>query len=217
MSRPRRGSLAFYLMLACDEAQINKFLALTERPNVTFTPEFHLEQLPVAKEELRDAVKGVFGSEERALVMQPFVMFRLSCTIPVDSRAQLLNSLEGSKCILFLQSIIVINNPNQLRQILRAASMGLANLARVIAIAGELGNAALATYDTVNNPDAAVVNMPGMLFGAGAFTKVSRDAKGLKGVASYRRGMPTGEIASLGKFFENGDGNAQAILGKMCW
>ncbi|KAL4739555.1 glycoside hydrolase superfamily [Aspergillus similis] len=97
-----------------------------------------------------------------------------------------------------------------------AASMGLANLARVIAIAGELGNAALATYDTINNPDAAVVNMLGMLFGAGAFTKVSRDAKGLRDVASYRRGMSTGEIASLGKFFENGDGKVQAILGKVC-
>ncbi|KAL4748496.1 hypothetical protein BDW72DRAFT_195708 [Aspergillus terricola var. indicus] len=85
-----------------------------------------------------------------------------------------------------------------------AASIGLANLARVIAIAGELGIAALATYDTVNNPDAAVVSMLGMLFGAGAFTKVSRDAKGLKDVARYRRGVSTGEIALLGKFLRMG-------------
>ncbi|KAL3477790.1 glycoside hydrolase superfamily [Aspergillus californicus] len=97
-----------------------------------------------------------------------------------------------------------------------AASLGLANLARIIAIAGELGNAALATYDTVNNPESAVVNMLGLLFGAGAFTKVSRNAKGLGDVAKWRKGMSTSEIASLGKFFEDGDASVQAILGKVC-
>ncbi|KAL3437769.1 hypothetical protein BDV09DRAFT_183290 [Aspergillus tetrazonus] len=53
------------LVAADDEAGINRFLALGGRPNVTITPEFCREQLPVAKE-LRDAVKTVFGSEERS-------------------------------------------------------------------------------------------------------------------------------------------------------
>ncbi|KAL4819206.1 hypothetical protein BDW67DRAFT_194156 [Aspergillus spinulosporus] len=67
------------LVAADDEAEIDRFLALGGRPNVTITPEFCREQLPVAKKELRDAVKAVFGSEERSPIMQPFVMFRL-CT-----------------------------------------------------------------------------------------------------------------------------------------
>lgn len=97
-----------------------------------------------------------------------------------------------------------------------AAGLGLSNLARIIAIAGELGNAALATYDTVKNPESAVVNMLGMLFGVGSIAKVSRDAKGLNQVASWRKGMKAGEITSLGKIFENGDSMVQSILGKVC-
>ncbi|KAL2872400.1 2EXR domain-containing protein [Aspergillus lucknowensis] len=67
------------LVAADDEAGIDRFLALGGRQNVTLTPEFRREQLAVGKKELCDAVKAVFGSEERAPVMQPFVMFRL-CT-----------------------------------------------------------------------------------------------------------------------------------------
>jgi chitinase len=97
-----------------------------------------------------------------------------------------------------------------------AAGLGLANLARVIAIAGELANAALATYDTVKDPASAVVNMLGMLFGVGSIAKASRNAKGLSEVANWRKGMKAGEITSLGKIFENGDSMVQSILGKVC-
>ncbi|KAJ5662800.1 hypothetical protein N7507_003531 [Penicillium longicatenatum] len=97
-----------------------------------------------------------------------------------------------------------------------AAGLGFANLARIIAIAGELGNAALATYDTVEDPSSAVVNMLGMLFGAGSIAKVGRDAKGLSSVAKWRRGMKTGELASLGDIFKNGDSKVQSLMGKVC-
>lgn len=97
-----------------------------------------------------------------------------------------------------------------------AAGLGFANVARVIAIAGELGNAALATYDTVNDPASAVVNMLGMLFGAGDIAKVARDAKGLTKVADWRRSMKANEVSSMGKIFQDGDSKVQAILGKMC-
>ncbi|KAL3462744.1 glycoside hydrolase superfamily [Aspergillus heterothallicus] len=97
-----------------------------------------------------------------------------------------------------------------------AAGLGLANLARIIAVAGELANAALATYDTVQDPASAVVNMLGLLFGVGSIAKASRNAKGLSEVANWRKGMKAGEITSLGKIFENGDTMVQSILGKVC-
>ncbi|KAI9371712.1 hypothetical protein BJX61DRAFT_12353 [Aspergillus egyptiacus] len=97
-----------------------------------------------------------------------------------------------------------------------AAGLGLANLGRLIAIAGELGNAALATYDTVSDPSSAIINMVGMLFGAGSITKASRDAKGLAKVAGWRKGMNAAEVASLGRMFKDGDELVQGILGKVC-
>jgi chitinase len=97
-----------------------------------------------------------------------------------------------------------------------AAGLGFANLARTIAIAGELGDAALATYDTVKDPASAIMNIMGMLFGVGSIAKAARGATGLRKVADFRKGMASGEIASLGKFFENGDAEVQALLGKVC-
>ncbi|RLL96201.1 hypothetical protein CFD26_101818 [Aspergillus turcosus] len=67
------------LVDAEDEARINEFMALAEAPDVTIGPSFGQEDLVSAKEELRDAVKAVFGSEESAPTMRPAVMFRL-CT-----------------------------------------------------------------------------------------------------------------------------------------
>jgi hypothetical protein len=58
--------------------------------------------------------------------------------------------------------------------------------------------------------------MLGMLFGVGAIAKASRDATGLGKVAQWRMGMKAGEISSLGKIFQSGDGKVQAILGKLC-
>lgn len=55
-----------------------------------------------------------------------------------------------------------------------------------------------------------------MLFGAGSIVKAARDAKGLSSIATWRKGMQAGEITSLGKIFESGDGKVQALLGKVC-
>lgn len=97
-----------------------------------------------------------------------------------------------------------------------AAALGLSNIARVIAVAGELGNAAFATYETVKDPASAIVNILGMLFGVGQIAKAERGAKGLRDVAQYRKGMAAGEISSLGRFFADGDSKVQTLLGKVC-
>ncbi|THX32417.1 hypothetical protein D6D10_08112 [Aureobasidium pullulans] len=96
-----------------------------------------------------------------------------------------------------------------------ALTMGLASLARTIAITGELGNAALAIYDTVNDPKSAVINILGMLVGVGAIAKVERSGKGLGDVAKVRRGMSEADIAGLGSVFKNSDDKLQAII-KVC-
>lgn len=96
-----------------------------------------------------------------------------------------------------------------------ALAAGLATLARTIAIAGELSNAALALYDTVQDPKAAVVNILGMLVGVGAIAKVERSGKGFGDVAKLRRGMTTEDIVALGSVFKNSNDKLQAII-KVC-
>ncbi|KAK7732442.1 Glucan endo-1,3-alpha-glucosidase agn1 [Diaporthe eres] len=56
----------------------------------------------------------------------------------------------------------------------------------------------------------------GMLFGVGQIAKAERGAKGLRGVAQYRKGMATDEISSLGRYFADGDSKVQTLLGKVC-
>ena len=85
-----------------------------------------------------------------------------------------------------------------------------------MAIAGELGNTALALYDTVKNPDSAIINVLGMLIGVGSITKVSRDADGIGSVAAARRGMKADDIAALGKIFSDNDSTLKRVLGKLC-
>lgn len=92
---------------------------------------------------------------------------------------------------------------------------GLATLAHTIAIAGELGNAALAIYDTVGDPKAAIVNILGMLIGVGSIGKVARTGKGIGDVAKLRRGMTTAGVAGLGAVFKNSDDKLQNIV-KVC-
>nr|OQO24051.1 hypothetical protein B0A51_05021 [Rachicladosporium sp. CCFEE 5018] len=87
--------------------------------------------------------------------------------------------------ILLIVSVILMFIPIVGEEI--AAAAGFATLARAIAIAGEVGNAALGVYDTVNDPSSAVVNILGMLVGVGAIAKVSRDGKGIGDVANLRR------------------------------
>ncbi|KAK3938836.1 glycoside hydrolase superfamily [Diplogelasinospora grovesii] len=97
-----------------------------------------------------------------------------------------------------------------------AAAAGLATLAKAIAIAGELGNAALAIYDTVQDPSSAIINILGMLFGVGSITKATRDGTGIGAIAKLRRGMKPEEVTALGKIFSGKDGVLQSILGKAC-
>lgn len=92
---------------------------------------------------------------------------------------------------------------------------GLATLARTIAIAGELGNTALAIYDTVQDPKAAIVNILGMLIGVGSIAKVARTGKDIGNVAKLRRGMTTADVAGLGSVFKNSDDKLQNII-KVC-
>ncbi|KAL2842263.1 hypothetical protein BJX68DRAFT_244855 [Aspergillus pseudodeflectus] len=67
------------LVDADDEARVAKFVALGEACNVTIGARVGKKELALAKEELRDAVNWFFGSEDKAPVMRPVVMFRL-CT-----------------------------------------------------------------------------------------------------------------------------------------
>lgn len=115
--------------------------------------------------------------------------------------------------ILLIVSVVLMFVPIVGEEIALAA--GFASLARAIAMAGEVGNAALGIYDTVKDPKSAVVNILGMLLGVGAIVKASRDAKGLSDVAKIRRGMSGDAIAGLGKIFKDNDDKLQAIA-KVC-
>lgn len=70
-----------------------------------------------------------------------------------------------------------------------AAAVGLSTLARTIAIAGELGNAAVDIYDTVQDPSSAVVNILGLLLGVGGIAKTIREGEDIAKVAKLSRGM----------------------------
>lgn len=93
-----------------------------------------------------------------------------------------------------------------------ALTAGLAGLARTIAIAGELGNTALALYSTVKDPDSAIVNILGMLIGVGSIARVERTGEGLGDVAKLRRGMTAEMVATLGSVFKNNDDKLQSII-----
>ncbi|OJJ06597.1 hypothetical protein ASPVEDRAFT_45954 [Aspergillus versicolor CBS 583.65] len=67
------------LVDADDSERINTFMDLEKMPGVTIMPRLGQEDLATGKQELRDAVRAVFGSEDKAPVLRPVVMFRL-CT-----------------------------------------------------------------------------------------------------------------------------------------
>lgn len=96
-----------------------------------------------------------------------------------------------------------------------ATAAGFASLARAIAIAGELGNAALGIYDTVQDPKSAIVNILGMLVGVGVIAKASRDGPGIAAIANLRRSMSADNVSGLGNIFKANDDKLQGIL-KVC-
>ena len=95
-----------------------------------------------------------------------------------------------------------------------AAALGLNNTARVIAIADELGKAAFATYETVRDPESAIVNILGILFSVGKLAKAERDVNAIRGVAQYLIGMASSEILCLGRFFADRDSELQTLQSK---
>lgn len=92
---------------------------------------------------------------------------------------------------------------------------GLTTLARSCAIAGEAGNAGLAIYDTVKDPQSAFVNIIGSLIGVGSVAKAVRDGPGLASVAKLRQGMKASEVASLGQIFKSNSDVLDSIM-KAC-
>lgn len=96
-----------------------------------------------------------------------------------------------------------------------AATAGLTTLARSCAIAGEAGNAGLAIYDTVKNPESALVNIINSLIGVGSIVKVTRDGPGPDSAAQIRRGMKATEISTLGKIFKSDSDTLDTIM-KVC-
>jgi chitinase len=89
---------------------------------------------------------------------------------------------------------------------------GFITLGRTIAIVGEAGNAAAAMYETVQDPNSAVINILGMLIGVGAIARVERTGKGLGAVAKLRRGM---DVSAFGDVFKGSDDTLQNII-KVC-
>ena len=91
----------------------------------------------------------------------------------------------------------------------------MATLARSIAIVGEIGQGALGIYDTVNNPESAIINIFGMLIGVGAITKVPRDAPGLTEVATLARSISPDMAANFGAIFKHNFDDLQTTM-KFC-
>ena len=96
-----------------------------------------------------------------------------------------------------------------------ATAAGLASVARVIAIAGEVGNGALGIYDSVTNPSSAIINILGMLLGVGGIAKVTRDAPGLAKVAKVQKTMEASSAAKFGKVFKSNFDELQPVM-KFC-
>jgi chitinase len=91
-----------------------------------------------------------------------------------------------------------------------AIAAGLVQVARLIAIAGIAGNAALGIQDIVENPEMAPLAILGML--TGGRLKLPKE---FKDAAAFRRAMTGNNIASLGESFAKQDGMIQKIV-KTC-
>jgi chitinase len=97
-----------------------------------------------------------------------------------------------------------------------AVAAGFLTLGRTIAIAGEVGNTAAAMYETVQDPNSAVINILGMLIGVGAIARVERTGKGLGDVAKIRRGMTADTVSAFGPVFKGSDDALQNVIHKLC-
>jgi hypothetical protein len=115
--------------------------------------------------------------------------------------------------ILLIISIVLLIVPVVGEELALAA--GLTNFARTLAITGEVGNAAVAFYDSGSDPGAAFLNVMGLVAGVGSVAKISRDGNGFREVANIRRGMSSDTVSSLGKIFKEND-NKLAAITRIC-
>lgn len=78
-----------------------------------------------------------------------------------------------------------------------ATAAGLVTLGRVIALLGDVSNAALTIYDIVNNPESAPMAVMGLLMGA----TMPRTGSSFSKAGKTIRGMKAGDITSMGTVF----------------
>ncbi len=93
-----------------------------------------------------------------------------------------------------------------------AALAGMASLAKVISIAGEVANTGFAIFDTVNDPSSAFMNLVGSIMGIRGVVKEARDAEGFAKMSKDARGLRAGDISKLGKSFKQKDDLLQSIV-----
>ncbi|PSK43627.1 THO complex subunit 3 [Elsinoe australis] len=93
-----------------------------------------------------------------------------------------------------------------------AAAAGMTTLARLIALVGLTGNAALTIADVMENPRAAPMAILGMLLRRTPGGSAVRTLKGLSDLANIRRGL---NAPKIGAFFQKNDGLLQSAV-KAC-
>jgi len=89
-----------------------------------------------------------------------------------------------------------------------ATAAGLADLARIIALVGEVANDALSLYGVVQDPSSAPMAIFGMLMGAAA---LPRNEESFATMGALRREMTTDYIAEVGTVFEDQSSTIQKI------
>ncbi|KAF7937959.1 uncharacterized protein EAE97_007755 [Botrytis byssoidea] len=91
---------------------------------------------------------------------------------------------------------------------------GIANVARIATLVGDVGNAALTAYDIVEDPSSAPFSIMGLLLGG--LGKTSKNEEEVLGeAAAARRSLSDDDLAQFGKAFVKSDSDVQSIL-KAC-
>ncbi|KAF7857093.1 uncharacterized protein EAF02_011326 [Botrytis sinoallii] len=91
---------------------------------------------------------------------------------------------------------------------------GIANVARIATLIGDIGNVALTAYDIVEDPSSAPFAIMGLLLG-GVRKSYKSDEEVLGEAAAARRGLSDDDLAQFGGAFVKSDSDVQGIL-KAC-
>jgi hypothetical protein len=91
---------------------------------------------------------------------------------------------------------------------------GIASIARIGTLIGDVGNAALTVYDIVQDPSSAPYAIMGLLLGGLGKSSKSED-EFLGDAAAARRGLSKDDLAQFGDAFVKSDSDVQSIL-KAC-